>query len=80
MRQFAPGQIVFVAQHSKRSFFLYRKYRNSGVICGCRLKHDVQLVVDSQFPDGTVILTTRAEPKRMCVMDSEDLEAMYEES
>lgn len=75
-----PGEVVYMAQHSKRSYFLFRKYqkRIPNLICGCRLRHDVPLVVDSSFADGSVILLTREEPPRVAIAYVHDLEPMYE--
>jgi hypothetical protein len=71
---------VFVSTHSRRSYFLFRKYEHLGanVICACRLKRDKQLIVDSQYEDGAVILMTRDDTPRLAIAYSDDLESMFE--
>jgi hypothetical protein len=79
MRRLTPGQIVFVSHHSQRSYLLHRKFQkyNSAIVCACRYKRNIPLIVDSQYDDGTVILI-REKPKQVAVAFVDDLEPMYE--
>jgi hypothetical protein len=79
MTKFIPGTVVKMTNLSRSSYFLYKKYLQVSplLVCPCKIKRDVLLVIREVFDNGIALLQVKNNT-RLTMVYINDLEAVYE--